>query len=118
MKITTIYADDNGESHFGEVDIALTESSPLGLMSVVQPVSGLIFRETPADYDYAFHVAPRQQYMVVLEGGVDFTVSVGETRRFGPGDIVLLKDTQGKGHRSQAVDQKPRKSIFLPLDPQ
>lgn len=115
MQIVTIYADDQGESHFGQIDIPLTESSPLGLMSVLQTAQGIIFRETGADYQYAFHTAPRKQYMVVLEGGVDFTVSSGEKRRFGPGDIVLLQDTHGKGHCSEAVDGKPRKSLFIPV---
>ncbi|GLS25714.1 hypothetical protein [Marinibactrum halimedae] len=115
MKVTTIYADAEGESHFGEKDFPLTESSPLGMMSVLQPATGVIFRETGADYNYEFHTAPREQFMVILEGGVDFTVSSGETRRFGPGGIVLLQDTVGKGHRSEAVEGKPRKSIFIPV---
>jgi len=115
MTITTIFTDDDGKSRFGEREIALTESSKLGMMSPLASTSGIIFRETGADYDFDFHVAPRQQYMVVLEGGVDFTVSSGETRRFGPGGIVLLMDTTGEGHRSQAVDGKVRKSLFIPL---
>lgn len=115
MNITTIYADANGDSHFGEKAFPLTESSPLGMMSVLQPASGVVFRETGADYHYSFHTAPREQFMVILEGGVDFTVSSGEKRRFGPGAIVLLQDTVGKGHKSEAVDGKPRKSIFIPV---
>ncbi len=44
------------------------------------------------------------------------TVSGGETLRFGPGDVVLLEDTDGKGHCSKAVNGQPRKSIFVTLD--
>jgi hypothetical protein len=32
--------------------------------------------------------------------------SNGEVRRFGPGDVVLLEDTTGKGHRSRVVGDR------------
>jgi uncharacterized cupin superfamily protein len=116
MKITRIYPDVDGETHFENVNIPLQNSGQIGLLSQLQPVTGIIFRETPGDYDYAWHNAPRRQYVIILEGEVDFTVSSGETRRFGGGDVVLLEDTWGKGHCSQAVKGQRRKSIFVTLD--
>ena len=88
----------------------------IGLLSELEEATGIIFRETPGDYDYTWHNTPRRQYVIMLEGGVDFTVSTWETRRFGSGDVVLLEDTTGKGHVSQAVDGQRRKSIFVTLD--
>ena len=116
MKITRIYADATGETHFGEFDIALNDAGAIGLLSELEEATGIIFRETPGDYDYTWHNTPRRQYVIMLEGGVDFTVSAGETRRFGTGDVVLLEDTIGRGHVSQAVDGQQRKSIFVTLD--
>lgn len=116
MKLTRIFADAAGESRFAEFDIPLHDSGPIGFLSQLQTATGIIFRETPGDYDYAWHNAPRRQYVIILEGGVDFTVSTGETRRFGPGDVVLLEDTTGKGHCSKAVRGQVRKSIFVTLD--
>jgi hypothetical protein len=116
MKFTRIYPDADGETHFEDVDIPLQGSGQIGRLSQLQPVTGLIFRETPGDYDYAWHNAPRRQYVIILQGEVDFTVSDGEQRRFGGGDVVLLEDTWGKGHYSQAVNGQRRYSIFVPLD--
>src|SRR5262249_31208113 len=50
------------------------------------------------------HPAPRmlQSY---LPGAVEVTVSDGESRRFGPGSLVLLEDTDGRGHSTQVLDE-------------
>ena len=116
MQICRIYTDVNGETHFSEIEIELLDGGPIGLLSQLEPASGIIFRETEGDYHYQWHNAPRRQYVIILEGRVDFTVSDGECRRFGAGDVVLLEDVAGKGHCSQAVDGERRKSIFVTLD--
>lgn len=91
------------------------DSGPLGSMSEPLPVRSMILRENPSGYDYGWHTAPREQYIVMLEGKVEITVSDGEMRTFGPGEIVLVADTSGKGHASRSPDGKPRKSLFLPV---
>lgn len=116
MKLTRIYAGADGESHFGDFELELKDAGDIGRLTPLQAATGIIFRETSGDYDYAWHNAPRRQYVVILEGEVDFTVSDGETRRFGGGDAVLLEDTTGKGHYSRAVNGQARKSIFITLD--
>ncbi len=116
MKLTRLYSDSSGKSHFEDFDVPLQDAGAIGHLSSLQAATGIIFRETPGDYDYPWHNTPRRQYVIILEGKVDFTVSSGETRRFGPGDVVLLEDTSGKGHYSKAVNGRPRKSIFVTLD--
>ena len=115
MKITCIWADDTGESHYKDMEVPLSDAGPLGAMSERLPVTSLILRENPTGYDYGWHTAPREQYIVMLEGQVEITVSDGDVRTFGPGEIVLVTDTIGKGHASRSPDGKPRKSLFLPL---
>ncbi|QQO56848.1 MAG: hypothetical protein N838_29280 [Thiohalocapsa sp. PB-PSB1] len=34
---------------------------------------------------------------------VHFEVSDGTIRHFGPGDVTIVEDTSGKGHRSKTV---------------
>ncbi|MEA3332648.1 MAG: cupin domain-containing protein [Pseudomonadota bacterium] len=116
MQICRIYTDAKGETHFSEIKIELQDAGAIGLLSQLESASGIIFRETEGNYHYQWHNAPRRQYVIILEGRVDFTVSDGECRRFGAGDVVLLEDVAGKGHCSQAVDGELRKSIFVTLD--
>jgi hypothetical protein len=116
MKIHRLYADKNGESHFADVEIELTESTRAGRLSARLPATGIIFREVPPDYDLDWHPAPRRQYIINLDAGAQLTASDGETRRIGAGEVILVEDTWGKGHLSKALDGKLRHCIFVTLD--
>ena len=116
MKIHRLYADDKGESHFQDVEVEFTESGPAGRLSPRLPATGIIFREVPPAYDLDWHPAPRRQYIINLDAGVEITASDGEKRRIGAGEILLVEDTWGKGHLSKAVDGKLRHCIFVPID--
>ncbi|MCR9097160.1 MAG: hypothetical protein NXI30_23300 [bacterium] len=116
MHVTRIYTGDDGESHFEDVEVPLRDFGDLGRISEIVPVSGLMFREVDADYDFDFHTAPRRQYVVNLDAAVDIEVGDGTRRRIGAGEILLAEDTTGRGHRSIAVDGKPRRCLFIALD--
>jgi quercetin dioxygenase-like cupin family protein len=116
MKIVRLYTDAAGESPFEDVEVDLTEVTASGRHSGRLPATGIIFREVPPTYDLDWHNAPRRQYIVNLDGGVELTASDGETRRIGAGEVILVEDTGGKGHRSKALDGKLRHCIFVTLD--
>jgi uncharacterized cupin superfamily protein len=116
MKITRLYVDEKGETHFQDVQIPYEQQGPAGQTSKRYPATGIIFRETPATYDLDWHNAPRKQYIINLDGAVDITVSDGETRRIGAGEVFLVEDVTGKGHLSKAVQGKIRHSIFIPIE--
>jgi len=116
MRIHRLYTDDRGESHFQEVEIELKHSSPAGRTSDRLPATGIIFRQVPPTYDLDWHNAPRRQYIINLDAGVELTASDGETRRIGAGEVILVEDTTGKGHLSKAVDARVRHCIFVTLD--
>lgn len=116
MKVTRLFEDGNGQSHFEDVDIPLSDTEDIGRLSSVLQATGVIFRKTEGDYDFDWHPAPSRRLIVMLDGSVEITAGDGETRIFNTGDIVLAEDTQGRGHRSRAVDGKPRKSLFILLD--
>lgn len=113
--VTRLYTGPDGESYFDEIRIPLEDAGAIGLLSQRHQVQDLVFRLTEGDYDYDWHNAPIRQYVIMLEGQVDIEVGSGEVRRFGPGDILLAEDTSGRGHRSRAVDGRPRRSLFITL---
>ena len=116
MKIARIYNDDEGKSHFGEIDIPLKDGGPIGLLSEKFVADKIISMETPADYDFIWHLAPARQLLFILKGRAEFTVSNGERHVFGSGDVILLEDTEGEGHCSKAMYNEVRHSIFVTLD--
>ncbi len=116
MKYTHLYAGADGESHFKDVEVPLSRGKSGQYLSELIKATGVIFRITGVDYDYDWHNPSRRQFVVNLEGAVEIVASDGTIRRFGPGDIMLAEDTTGKGHISRAVNNQPRKSLFITLD--
>lgn len=116
VHITRIYTGDDGESHFEDVEIPLSEGGAIGRISELQGATGVLFREVDGDYDFDFHCAPRRQYVINLDAAVEIETGDGSKRRIGSGEILLAEDTHGRGHKSRAVDSMPRRCIFVTLD--
>jgi hypothetical protein len=116
MRIHNLYADAQGESHFRDLEVEWAEETRSGKLSKRLPATGIIFRQVPPTYDLDWHPAPRRQYIINLDAGVQITASDGESRVIGPGEILLVEDTKGKGHLSKAVDKQIRHCIFVPVD--
>jgi hypothetical protein len=116
VRIHNLYTDASGESHFRDVEVEWVEQTRGGLLSERLPATGIIFRQVPASYDLDWHPAPRRQYIINLDAGVQITASDGESRVIGAGEVILVEDTTGKGHLSKAVDGKVRHCIFVPID--
>ncbi|MGV8090371.1 MAG: hypothetical protein AB2L24_00715 [Mangrovibacterium sp.] len=116
MIVTRIYADEKGESHFDEVEYPLHDQGDIGFLSEEIPATGIVFRETSGGYDYDFHVAPKWQYIVLLDGEIEIETSLGEKRRFKGGEILLVEDTWGKGHKTRSLSDGTRRSVFVTLE--
>ena len=113
MKITRIYSDEHGDSHFDEIAIPLTNNGAIGFLSENFEVSRLQFRKVAADYNYDFHCAPQKQYIVLLDGGIEIETSLGEVRQFQTGEILLVEDVTGKGHKTKNLEKRERLSLFI-----
>jgi len=116
MKITRIFSGTDGKSYFEDFEIDLKDNGDIGMLSEKIKTSGIIFRETSGNYNYDWHNAPQKQYIVMLDGEVEIEISDGTKRIFQTGDIILVEDVNGQGHKSKAVNGKPRKSLFITLD--
>jgi hypothetical protein len=117
FKITRIYNDMKGESHFEDIDIQLEDGGEIGFLSGKIPVKEVVFRKVKPSYDYDFHNAPQRQYIILLEGKIEIETSLGDKRIFKGGDILLAEDTEGKGHKTRNLENMERKSVFITLDP-
>lgn len=113
--ITRVYSDKQGESRFEDIVVPLMESGTIGSLSEQQEVKSIIFREVLPSYDYDFHNAPQRQYIILLDGEIEIETSLGEKRNFGAGEILLVEDTNGKGHRTRNIKPQARKSVFVTL---
>ncbi len=116
MRIHNLYCDANGESHWRDIEVDWAEEAVGGQIAAWLPVSRMTFREVPPTYDLDWHNAPRRQYIINLDAGVQITASDGEARKIPAGDVILVEDTWGKGHLSKALEGKVRHCIFVPIE--
>lgn len=116
MRIHNLFADAQGVTHFRDIEVQWVDEGEYSKYSQRLPATGIIFRETSGDYDLDWHPAPRRQYIINLDAAVQITASDGECRIIGPGEVILVEDTTGKGHLSKAVGGKMRRSVFVPIE--
>ena len=115
MKVTRVYSDEAGETHFADEEIELNDAGPIGKLSQPVPVKAVIFRENDPNYDYDWHTAPQKQFIALLDGAIEIEVSDGTQRTFGGGDVLLVEDVTGRGHRTRHIEPRKRRSLFITL---
>jgi len=101
-----VHAGADGATHFENVAVGMASREfvpgiPLVDLASPQSVTTLTFARLAAGYTSDWHPAPRRQFVLLLTGAMEVTVSDGETRTFGPGQVVLVEDTAGAGHQTR-----------------
>lgn len=119
--VVRIVSDDDGATHFEDLRLAVDEvaspvSSASSELSGPIPTSSMRLRRVVVEHDDAPHLAPRRQFVVHLRGRAAVTVSDGETRRFGPGSVVLVEDLDGAGHTTRRIGAELRETLMIELD--
>jgi hypothetical protein len=113
--VTRIYADANGDSHFEDISIPLNDGGEIGFLSEAQKAGNIIFGKVIKQYDYDFHNAPARQYILLMDGVIEIETSLGDKRIFSAGEVLLVEDTTGKGHKTKNVTDAIRSSVFITL---
>ncbi len=103
-----LYADEEGESHFEDVEITFQETdfippAPPLLVSSFNPTEQYGFEIVPSGYYGDWHPAPGRVLAIFLTGQGEIEASDREVRTTGPGVILLAEDTTGKGHISRST---------------
>jgi hypothetical protein len=101
-----VYSDQQGESHVEERDVDLqlmnyAPPAPPVFVSSPTAAAGFVFLCAPKGIEGDLHPTPRRQLQVLLSGSVELEASDGTVVTAKPGDVFLLEDTQGRGHKSR-----------------
>jgi len=118
---TRLHSDASGQSHFEdhEIDLELVDYAPglppLGLSSMSSAHSAR-FMNAPAGWSSDWHQSAARNLFIVLSGEWEVTASDGETRRFGPGSVLLVEDMTGKGHTSRVTSDVDSLAVMIELD--
>jgi hypothetical protein len=115
-----IYADENGESHFEDVELRFEQTD------LVPPAPPVFLTELADAERFAFelvhpgwvgdlHPVPQRLLAVYLSGTGTMEATDGEVRELGPGTILLAEDTIGKGHRSRVTGDEDMLVLIVML---
>ena len=119
MKCLRIYADEKGESHFSDMEIAVSESQLLpGLTTEMSaPASATsiqfvtLFGWTTTDW----HRPPARQFVISLDRTIEIETSDGQRRQVQPSSVILVEDTWGKGHKTRSLGDSAGTLVFVAL---
>ncbi|WP_137153608.1 acetylxylan esterase [Rhizobium sp. FKL33] len=120
MKCLRIYADQDGESHFDEVDMPVTQvrvhpdAAPFDVTASYPAERVRIARISAGMRPVEWHTVPEPVLTVRLDGSVDYETSDGDVRHVSAGSFVLVEDTHGKGHLSHH-SQEAQTVIWISL---
>ena len=103
MRYVRLYADGDGETHFEDVEDEMP-ADPF-LVSEIRDATRFSFFEFPVGWVGIAHPAPRRQYFAVVQGAIEITVSDGESRIAKLGDVLLVEDTNSKGHVTKVISE-------------
>jgi quercetin dioxygenase-like cupin family protein len=108
MKYIRLYSDEDGESHFEDVELKFQTTDfappapPLDISTFGEVEQCSILRAEPG-WAGDWHPAPYRQLHFYLSGEIEAEASDGEKRRMGAGGLVLVEDIRGKGHKSCVI---------------
>ncbi len=115
VKVTRIYAAEDGYSYFQDVMQPLLY--PVGNNQLItKPLGSNPCRlfEFASDFVCDWHLSTPPGYYIYIQGGQEVEVSSGEKRSFKAGDIILAEDTTGRGHRSRSNTAVAGRAIIIP----
>ena len=111
LAYSTLYIDADGNSHFrngGSIELRLPSAAERAdgdmYFHTMAGVGNVMLTRLEAGMVEEWHASPQRMFVFGLEGEVEMTASDGTTRVVGPGDVLLLEDTHGKGHLTHVPD--------------
>jgi len=118
MKYLELFCDENGESHWRDIDITLEERTfapPAQniLISDSEAAKALVFLKVKAGWDEPIHPTPNSQTLICLSGAVRVTASDGEVREFKSGDVWRMEDLSGKGHHTRVISDEDFEAAII-----
>jgi hypothetical protein len=110
MGIYRMYTGDNGQTHLEEQNLADHPE-----LTSATAVNTITFNERDSGYFIDWHPAPRRQYVICIEGGIEIGLGDGSLHQFGPGDARLVEDTTGQGHTTRGTGGGKVVTATVPL---
>ena len=111
IPVSRLYSDDADVTHFADEEIPWGARNRTDLF----PADQIGFLRMAVGTRTDWHPAPRKQYVMVLEGTMEVEAGDGERRTFEAGSVLLVTDTEGRGHRTNVLGDEDVFLVWVPV---
>ena len=120
LRYAVIYSDPDGRTHFRDEFFPWQKTQPSdpktpAMQTPFVDAQKLGFLTIAVGYSSEWHPAPGKRFVVMLSGLAELEIGSGERRRFGPGDVVLVTDVQGRGHITRVLRKQDVIAAWVPV---
>ena len=115
-----VFTDAGGESHVETITVeqSLAQAAPPAApfyVSSDSPAKKYRFYTFEPGWVGELHPAPTRQFLSLMSGEVEMETTDGTVTRLGPGDLVLLEDTTGRGHVTRNIGRGYAMFFVIPV---
>jgi hypothetical protein len=116
LKYSILFPDTEQMTHFRDEYLSWrTGTDPKTLTTPFQDAERIGFLRLLQGYKSDWHPAPLKQFVMVLTGLMEVEAGDGTRRQFAPGSVLLVTDTQGRGHRTSTVGDLDVLLVWVPV---
>src|SRR5262245_22093485 len=117
LTFTRLYTGPDGQTHAEQLDLKLTPrvAAELQEQSDMFNVMGARFVRAAPGYVEDWHHPAQRQFLITISGRGEIEIAGGQKVPLAPGQILLVEDTTGKGHRTRTLGKEDRISVNIPL---
>lgn len=110
---TILLTDQNGNSCFQKAKKELNPAK-VGFTSHIIPTHNVFFGKG-TDKEQDWHNPAQRLFIIVLSGVMQIETSSGEIKNFSSGEVLLIQDLTGKGHKTRSLNEEPVNYLAIPL---
>ena len=111
--VTRLYTGPDNQTHAEQSELKFTPGTTSEVSKLMQ-VNGAELHRAAAGNVEDWHRAHRRQYVITLSGQGELEIADGKKISVGPGSILLVEDTTGKGHITKVIGAEDRVTIQIP----
>ena len=119
LACSVLYTGTDGITHFTQDALnwaRLYPGEPEGPHATPwREATGIGFLHLPVGRRSPWHPAPGKRFVMVLRGTMEVVAGDGESRVFDAGDVLLVTDVDGQGHRTNAIGDHAVLAAWVPV---
>lgn len=115
LRYSVLYSDADDVTHFRDEYMSWNKRSSGNSVIPLQDANQIGFLSLHKNLRTDWHPAPRKQFVMVLKGILEVQAGDGERRTFTPGSVLLVTDTDCRGHRTSTLEGKEAMLVWVPI---